>query len=46
MRPGLIKMIVGHTASTDTFGIYGHEVDGELQRAANIMDDIFIKLLK
>lgn len=45
MPEELLKLVVGHTAKTDTFGIYGHEVDGDLQRAANIFDSIFDKLL-
>jgi len=46
MPEELLKQIVGHTVNTDTFGIYGHRVEGEMERAASIFDDIFDKLLK
>jgi integrase len=42
----LLKRAVGHTKSTDTFGIYGHDVEGEMKRVADILDDTFSKLLK
>lgn len=42
----LLKQMVGHTNSMDTFGVYGHEVDGEMQRTAKILDDVFSKLLE
>jgi hypothetical protein len=44
--PELLKLIVEHTANTNTFGIYGHTVDGELERAAKLIDSIFNRLLK
>lgn len=46
MPEELLKLVVGHTAKTDTFGIYGHEFEGDLERAANIFDSIFDRLLK
>ena len=42
----LLKQAVGHSKSMDTFGIYGHKVDGELNRVANILDNIFDTILK
>ena len=42
----LLKQIVGHSKSMDTFGIYGHEVDGDVERAASILDDIFDTFLE
>lgn len=42
----LLKRAVGHTKSTDTFGIYGHDVEGEMKRVADILDDTFSKLLE
>ena len=36
-----IKDIVGHSVSMDTFGTYGHIVDGESRRAAEIIDLTF-----
>ena len=41
----LLKTLVGHSVSMDTVKIYGHEVDGEQERAAKYVDDIFGKLL-
>ena len=41
----LLKDIVGHGADMDTGLTYGHEVDGEKQRAADIIDDIFTRIL-
>ncbi len=46
MPKELLKLLVGHTSNTDTFGIYGHEVEGDLLRTANILDDVFNRLLK
>lgn len=36
-----IKDIVGHSVSMDTFGVYGHIVDGDSRRAAEIIDLTF-----
>lgn len=41
----MIKAIVGHSASMDTFGVYGHEVDGEKEQAAKILDLTFARKL-
>lgn len=45
MPETLLKDIIGHSASMDTDGVYGHEIDGEKQRAADILDDIFTRIL-
>jgi integrase len=37
----MIKAIVGHSVSMDTFGVYGHKVDGDMAKAAKIMDITF-----
>lgn len=42
----LLKQFVGHSEDMDTFGIYGHEVDGEARISANAINEEFIKLLK
>jgi len=39
-----IKSIVGHSSSFDTMGHYGHEVDGEAKRAAEVIDLTFTKM--
>ncbi len=41
----LLKQIVGHSASMDTHGIYGHEVDGEAKRASTLVDEVFRRIL-
>lgn len=46
MPEELLKLVIGHTAKTDTFGIYGHAVEGDLERAAEIFDEIFDRLLE
>lgn len=42
----LLKQVVGHSASMDTFGIYGHEVDGEAQKSAEIINAEFAKIIR
>ena len=46
MPETMLKNIVGHAASMDTFGIYGHIVDGELQKTARIIDVNFKRLVE
>lgn len=41
----MLKQVVGHSAAMDTFGIYGHEVDGEKEQAAQIIDLTMNKLI-
>lgn len=41
----LLKMLVGHSDSMDTFGVYGHEVDGDLQRAGALLDKVFDRVI-
>ena len=40
----LLKPIVGHSQSMDTFAVYGHEVDGDLVRAADIIDTVYTRI--
>jgi integrase len=42
----LLKAVIGHSSSMDTIGIYGHEVDGDKERAAQIMDRVIQNKLK
>ncbi len=46
MPEKLLKSIVGHGVDMDTLRVYGHEVDGEMRRAQEILDDIFTRILK
>lgn len=41
----LLKLFVGHSKEMDTFGVYGHEVDGEKQLVADTLDKIFADLV-
>lgn len=41
----LLKLLVGHSVDMDTTGVYGHEMDGEQDRAADIIDAVFSRLL-
>lgn len=38
MPSEMMKSIIGHSASMDTFGVYSHYTDGEEKRAAEIID--------
>jgi integrase len=40
----LLKPIIGHSPKMDT-GIYQHSVDGDADRAANMIDDVFHRIL-
>ncbi len=42
----LMKKPIGHSASMDTLGTYGHEVDGDAQRAAEIMEQVYRKMIR
>lgn len=42
---GLLKSIVGHSADMDTLGIYGHELDGDMTKAANEINALFADIL-
>ena len=41
----LLKAIVGHTDDMDTYGVYGHDVAGDRERTANILDSVFSRIL-
>ena len=41
----LLKAMVGHTEGMDTYGIYGHDVNGDRARTASILDAVFTKIL-
>ena len=41
----LLKMVLGHTETMDTYGVYGHEFAGDLQLVANATQDIFTQIL-
>ena len=41
LSEGQLKQIVGHSKSMDTYGIYSHTVDGDLETAAKQLQEIF-----
>jgi integrase len=43
---GLVKSIVGHSADMDTFGVYGHELQGDTARRVTALDELFSSLLQ
>ena len=44
LAEGTIKELVGHSDSMDTFGVYKHQVEGELAQAADVIDLTFARL--
>jgi len=42
----LLKRAVGHSQNMDTFGVYGHDVEGDMNRVADILDGLFDAILK
>lgn len=46
MPPELLKLVAGHSPSMNTTGVYGHYVDGEMEKASEIIDDNLNKILK
>ena len=42
---GLVKSLVGHSQDMDTFGVYGHELEGDAQQQLNALNSIFSRLL-
>lgn len=42
---GLIKPLVGHSQTMDTHGTYSHQMTGELQTTANLIQDVFNKII-
>ena len=41
----LLKNMIGHSEDMDTSEVYGHAVNGDMIRAAGIVDDVFSKLV-
>jgi integrase len=46
MPDPLLKKVVGHGKHMDTTGTYGHDVDGDLDEAASIMEGVFGRILR
>lgn len=43
---GEVKPLVGHSQNMDTFGTYGHELEGEGESTAQAVNGLFEKLIK
>lgn len=43
---GLVKSIVGHSKNMDTFGVYGHELEGDAVKRVAALDAAFSKILQ
>ena len=43
---GQLKAIVGHSENMDTFGIYGHDVEGQIQQVSQNLNTIFDDILE
>lgn len=41
LSAGEVKQVVGHSENMDTFGIYGHKIDGEDALTAKKIEDLF-----
>lgn len=39
----LLKSLLGHSEILDTDGTYGHEINGDLRRAAKLVDVVFTR---
>lgn len=46
MPAGLKKMVVGHSKDMDTEGTYGHEMAGDMKKAAQFTEKAFDEILK
>lgn len=42
---GMVKSIVGHSKSMDTFGVYGHAIKGEDAAITAALEDAFRSVL-
>ncbi len=42
---GEVKPLVGHSEDMDTFGVYGHELDGEAEEVSNSVNALFEQIL-
>lgn len=42
---GYLKRIVGHSKSMDTYGVYSHDVNGDAQRAADMVQERLLAAL-
>lgn len=43
---GYLKQLVGHSKNMDTYGTYSHEMDGDMETTAALVNDIFKDIFK
>jgi integrase len=43
---GYLKQLVGHSKAMDSYGTYSHEVNGDMEQAASLVQAMFAKALK
>lgn len=43
---GQIRTIVGHSKNMDTYGIYGHDVEGEAEKTACNINNVFDAIIR
>ena len=41
----LVKQMGGHSLAMETFGVYGHVIDGEMEKFAKLVDRILSDVL-
>lgn len=41
-----MKLIVGHTKNMDTYGVYGHTVNGEIEKASDMVNSNLLEIFK
>lgn len=46
MPEGLKKMTIGHSQDMDTEGTYGHQMAGDLAKAAAFTEEAFSEIIK
>ena len=46
LPPGLLKPLVGHSEDMDTFGVYSHDVTGDKDLTAKLVEQTFERILK
>ena len=42
----LLKSRVGHSAQMDTFGQYGHAMEGEMEETSKLVEESFLKVIQ
>lgn len=42
---GLLKPLVGHSKDMDTYGVYSHEIDGDMEATSGMVEQLFESVL-